>query len=162
MKLLSPPYSRADFLALSVGHLLADYLAEAPRLVFRERDVFKAACLEELLPEVRARVAGGYKVIARAKSEHRDPTEARATLAGAIRQLKRLHRELVTLARGYAYPALVFAATGTPFVCMFDSEDDILSDMLCDEPHLRPPVQYLYTAPPSWDVTLPEALICDA
>lgn len=130
MSLLDPPFSRRHFLELKLGWLLADTL-EGPHLVYRDRDVFRALELEALLPELRRRVAGGYKSIARAKSEGgRHLQEHRAGLARAIKQLRTLHRELVTLARGYAFLGLVHAASGLEFVCLFDEEAAALEDRL--------------------------------
>ena len=125
VRFILPEGSRMEFLDVPLGYLLADFL-EGPSLVYRECDLFRALSLEQFLPEVRARVLAGYRALGRAKSGERPILDARNELSVSVRQLRRLNHELVSLARGYAFPHARF--DGRPFAYVFDSEAEALKD----------------------------------
>lgn len=109
------PADRLDWKDLKLGWLLSDTL-DGPRLVFRDRDLWRAHQLEQLLDEQRSIFYAARRGIAR------NVPDARKDYARAVEKLKRLHAGLVELAVGYFLP---FAAVDGRRPLLFAFQDYI-------------------------------------
>lgn len=88
-------FQRSDWLALKLGWLLSPCL-DAPWLVFAEEETFRGNRLEGLMREQAVRTLELRRAVAKCEKG------AQLAFHRALERLRRLHRELIELAIGYA------------------------------------------------------------